>query len=419
MWAKGLNGGSVLKTVQTSNPSVSVANPENHAAVIGRPNVTVVSTVAGLRKIEGDWRLLESQAPGQVNVFQSFDWVMAWSEACLQHRPNTTLHILLGYQAGQVVFIWPLMRTQYFGFAALTWLTEPFGQYGDVLCKSGQSPRHWMTDSIAFLKRLNTNDILRLRHVRADALLAQHGQDLVIDAKMPEKAPALDLTQFATDADYDARYNQAQRKRRKKIRKTLEAKGVVEFKRLPTGPMMDLAIQTAIAEKHIWLSERGRVNRVFGCPEHGIFLENLSRQENSALQLVTTELTVDGKPVSWEIGFRHRGTHFAYITSHVNAFTDLSPGRLHMDLSQRACLADGMTTFDLMIPNDAHKESWSSSAVDTNDYYVPLSIAGSALGRVYIRTLRPLIRRFYYRATSKKSGWNNFFKTAAKPPKDF
>jgi CelD/BcsL family acetyltransferase involved in cellulose biosynthesis len=84
----------------------------------------------------------------------------------------------------------------------------------------------------------------------------------------------------------------------------------------------------------------------------------------------------------------------------VNSHTDLSPGRLHMDLSQRQALADGMTRFDLMVPYDPHKESWSSGQVMTRDYYLPMTLKGKIYGALYLRYLRPTLRKIYYKLPS-------------------
>jgi CelD/BcsL family acetyltransferase involved in cellulose biosynthesis len=392
----------MLKTVQATMIAELDHHPANSMVSTLHDKLVIISSISALRNFEGEWRDLESNVQNHTSVFQSFDWIMSWSETYLQERPSISLHILAGYDDGKLVYLWPLMRTQHTGFSVLTWATEPFGQYGDVLCRKGYRAGRWIESSISYLKSLRNADVLRLRHVRADSHLAMHGQGFLVDAKVPEKAPYLDLTQFAAEADYDGRYTPVQRKRRKKIRKALEALGEVDFKRLPTGQLSDVAIDSAISEKCAWLSERGRINRILGCPLHPVFLKNLARRSEGNVQVIVSELTAGGKPVSWEVGFRHGRTHFGYITSHMNALTDLSPGRLHMDLSQRACLADGMAQFDLMVPNDAHKESWSSHAVDTNDFYVPLSMAGAAFGHVFIRTLRPLLRKLYYKATSKK-----------------
>jgi CelD/BcsL family acetyltransferase involved in cellulose biosynthesis len=63
--------------------------------------------------------------------------------------------------------------------------------------------------------------------------------------------------------------------------------------------------------------------------------------------------------VSHELGLRYRGRHCAFITGHDPELTNLSPARLHMDRSQRQALADGVSTFDLMVPGDPYKSSWS------------------------------------------------------------
>jgi CelD/BcsL family acetyltransferase involved in cellulose biosynthesis len=378
--------------------------------------LTVVENVASLRAMEADWRALESTTLKPTRVFQSFDWLIAWAETYMENSTDPSLHILTGYDHEQLVFAWPLMRERKMGISILTWMTDPFGQYGDVLCRNDQNARQWLNSSLQLLKRLNDVDLIRLRHVRADSLLAQYGTDLFRNANVPDKAPALELTSFTSEADYDARYTSSQRKRRKKIRTALEELGTLGFKSLTTGALADAAMQLAIDEKNAWLKERGRMNRVLGCPSHLTFLRKLSLRKNATVEVVVTELKAGERPVSWEIGFRHQSIHYGYITSHVNALTDYSPGRLHMDLSQRACLKVGMHEFDLMVPNDAHKASWSNKAVDTQDYYLPLSFAGAVVGHGYVRLVRPLLRRTYYwfERQGNSATWLKFFRPKKK-----
>jgi hypothetical protein len=52
----------------------------------------------------------------------------------------------------------------------------------------------------------------------------------------------------------------------------------------------------------------------------------------------------------------------------------------------------------LMVPYDAHKESWSSASEHTKDYFLPLSGAGWLVGHGYLQTMRPIIRKLYYSA---------------------
>ena len=77
----------------------------------------------------------------------------------------------------------------------------------------------------------------RARHVRADATITPTLAATFRDARHPERAPWLNLTRFADEATYDARYSSQQRKRRKKIRKALESEfGPVKFEVLEDGP---------------------------------------------------------------------------------------------------------------------------------------------------------------------------------------
>lgn len=360
-------------------------------------HLTLVTSLTGLRALEQDWRALETNALGNPSVFQSYAWISTWCAIYCGDTSGADIHIFAGYDRNRLVFLWPLMLRRRAGLNVLGWLTEPFGQYGDVICAKDQNAQVWVNNALRFIRRLKGIDILRLRHVRADSVLASSAAHELINAHLDEKAPYLDLTTFATEADYENRYTGTQRKRRKKIRKHLEELGEVSFTRLPLGTLSDKAIAEAMAEKNKWLAERGRINQIMGCPRHTEFLRALSRVSPQAVEMVVTEMKAGDRPVSWEISFRFAGTHFAYITSHANDLTDLSPGRLHFDFSQRACLADGMKAFDLMVPYDAHKESWSSACMPTQDYYIPLSTAGSVAGRLYLSHIRPMLRSLYYR----------------------
>jgi CelD/BcsL family acetyltransferase involved in cellulose biosynthesis len=368
--------------------------------VLGK-RIAVLCTAQEIMDLEPSWRDLESKNITTPSVFQSFEWVKSWCDTHLSHASTDQLKVTAGYLNGNLVFILPLVITSRFGLKILQWITEPLGQYGDVLCAKGQDVSTWMALALGAIKQDKSVDLIRLRHVRQDSLVEAFAKSKMIDAKYYERAPYLDLSTFKGDAEYDARYSSTQRKRRKKIRKHLEEMGEVKFATLNTSAEIATAIETSIIEKNAWLSDRGRFNRIMGCPRHVNFLKALAKSTSEHFAMTTTELTAGGKPVSWEIAFRYRGTHFAYITSHVNKLTDLSPGRLHMDLSQRAALAAGQIRFDLMVPYDLHKESWSSAMVNVNDYYYPATTLGRLYGAAYLRAARPIIRKIYYKLPQK------------------
>ncbi len=359
--------------------------------------MSIVTTLPSLAALQSQWQALEQTCKNPPSVFQSYNWIASWAKTYITDKSKTELCIITGFQGARLVFALPLMKERRGPVTVLRWLTEPFGQYGDALVATGQNSMAWLGNAVNLVQRLKGIDIIRLRHVRGDANIAGFCRTRMHNARLVETAPYLDLTAYKDDEAYDARYTSTQRKRRKKIRKSLEKLGPIEFRILPNGRASDAAMAEAIAEKNKWLRERGRQNRILKCPGHLKFLIGLSRAPGSGVEMVTSELRAGDKPVSWEIGFNFHGTHFAYITSHVNALTDLSPGRLHMDLSQRHCIRQGLKRFDLMVPNDQHKESWSSDFAETADYYLPMTAIGRLYGKAYLRTVRPVVRRLYYR----------------------
>lgn len=379
----------------TTLPATAAAPGAGEA--LADPRFSVISRASELPAVAAEWRRLEAANP--VSIFQSFDWVESWATSVMgRNGHGGTPFIICGRDAaGRLAFIWPLMKCLEHGLVVLRWFSEPYGQYGDVLCAEGQDVTAWMAAALDILRNASEADLVHLRHVRADALANSFLTTAFHAGQLNEGAPRLVLTAYANDAAYEARYNSQQRKRRKKIRKWLEdAMGPVAFTRLAAGPEANAALDLAVAEKNAWLEERGRQNRIMGCSRHTDFLKHMLARQGGTVDTVLTTTTAGGKPVSWELGFRHQGTHYAYLTSHVNALTDLSPGRLHMDQSQRLSLSQGQKAFDLMVPSDAHKESWSSETTPVEDYYLGLSTRGRLYGRIYISLLRPLLRRAYY-----------------------
>ncbi len=386
---------TVAETHAVQRPAVSKTLA--YSALPRGARLSMVTTLPGLLSLAAKWQELELSCRVNPSVFQSFSWISSWAKTYILDSGKLELCVITGFQEERLVFVLPLMKDQRGPVTILRWLSEPFCQYGDALIAEGQNPGIWLNQAMKYVQRLKNIDIIRLRHVRADAAIHGFCVSDMIDAKLHEKAPYLDLTAFTGDESYEARYTSTQRKRRKKIRKELETQGEIAFRTLPHGATCDAAIAEAIAEKNKWLEERGRQNRILRCPGHVGFLKLLSHDKNSGVEMVTSELSAGERAVSWEIGFNFHGTHYAYITSHVNALTDLSPGRLHMDLSQRHCIAQGLARFDLMVPHDAHKESWSSACMETNDYYLPITLTGRVFGNLYLRILRPIVREFYYK----------------------
>ncbi|CAN5363223.1 GNAT family N-acetyltransferase [soil metagenome] len=392
-------GTHAVSTISAGSFGFEAKAGELHIPHIGE--ISLVTTLAGLEALAAPWRALARSAVRPAGLFQSYDWCAAWSRIYAAPGSCNELCVLTGYDQGELVFVWPLMKTRLGPLRVLRWLSEPFAQYGDILVSPATDAAAWLQAGVDFLKRLKDIDSIRLRHVRRDSLAYPYLAGKFQAAGEADGAPYLDLTPFPTEDAYEKRYSKEQRKRRRKIRKYLESKGTVTFEVLRAGSVMDRAMDQALAEKRKWLASRGLYSRPISCTAIENFLRELSRAPGEEPAVVTSRLTAGGTPISWEIGLRYGDTHFGFITAHDTALTDASPARLHMDLSQRQAIKDGMKTFDLMVPADPHKESWSNGTVEVLDFHTPLSFQGWLYGFVYLQNLRPLIRRAYYSAAPR------------------
>ena len=360
------------------------------------PELRVTATLEELMALEADWRKLEERAATPANVFQSYDWCANWARTYTATTDCYTLFVVTAYDNGEPVVIWPLMRTCAGPICVLRWLTDQYGQYGDVLVSPEIDASAWLPMVYERIRKEGGADAIRLRHVRKDSAVYQFVNTYLRAAGEPDCAPCLDLSEYPDENAYNGRYSKVQRRRRKKIRQKLEQRGRLSFELLKEGYQFETALHEAISEKRKWLASRGLQSPAVFSDSIETFLLSLAGTPGAGVQVSTSRMQTGDEPVSYEIALRYKGHHFGFITSHKSNLTDVSPARLHMDLSQRQAINDGCKAFDLMVPGDAHKASWSNQSMPVHDYYASLSARGRLYGYLYLETLRPMLRRLYF-----------------------
>jgi hypothetical protein len=171
----------------------------------------------------------------------------------------------------RLVFVWPLMvRTRRArDCASCAWLTEPFGQYGDVHLRAGRMRRSmWVGNALRFFKPPEGHRPpapapcpRRQRPRRASQARTW---------STPSSTSAHPIWTFRPlphEADYENRYTGAQRKRRKKIRKHLEEFGPVSVQAPVAGQSVRHRHHHGASRKKTngWLSAAASTS-VLGCP---------------------------------------------------------------------------------------------------------------------------------------------------------
>ncbi len=376
-------------------------------------DVEVVTSLSGMERLETEWRRFEQVHAGDVHAFQSVDWCLAWGRTFLDKDQGVTPFVITVRRAGQLVLLWPLMRCRLGPLRALSWFSDPFSQYGDILTAlKGASLAVAMERAFQAIRDHARVDIVRLRHVRDDARVAPFLERFFHRAAWQDGAPWMDLTRFSSVEVYERRYTKEQRRRRKRIRKSLEKTfgEKLEFGFVQAGEGIGENIERLVEEKRAWLTGKGLMSRPLASPRFVEFLSRLPVDgEREGLRMVISCMRAGEHRISWELGFRFKGRHYGYITAHERTLTRSSPMRLHMDLSQKQALCDGMHVFDLLVPVADHKKTWSSAIEPVREYFLPLTMAGRVLGESYLCHLRPLLRQAVERLPKglrvKAGGW--------------
>ncbi len=357
----------------------------------------VVATLGALLALKEDWQALEAVAAQPRHVFQSFAWCGTWARHFLSEAASVRPALIAGWLGGRLVMLWPLMIARHGPVQVLKWLTDPFGQYGDVLVAPDIDAAPWLSRAWQIARTELGIDAAFLRHVRVDATAYPFLSASCATSIARECAPCLDLSAFADSAAYDRRYGKEQRRRRQRIQRKLEALGPVRFGMDDPSDGSAGTVGWMIAEKRRWLAARGLMSPVVADARLHAFLRDLGVDTGDAPLAAAPVLRCGDRPVAAELALRYRGGHFAYLTAHDHRLHDLSPARLHMHLSQKWCLEKGLALFDLMVPGDSYKESWSNGSVDVLDFLAPASAMGRLYCRAYLRHLRPHMRAAYLR----------------------
>ena len=215
-------------------------------------------------------------------------------------------------------------------------------------------------------------------------------------------APFVDLGRYS---GFDAYLEARSARMRKEIRRRgrlLEARGAVEFK--VHGPE---DLDTILG----WLPalEEARLKRYSDAALPNGYLRNLVTEGMAAGLICASSLRLEGREISWDIGFWQGGVFYAYVGSFDQSLSELSPGTMHMMELVRWLYANGATRLDFMIGREPYKANWTDGeeravrglAIQSK---APTSAARLVLGRAMGRLegavtgRRPGLRRFGHAA---------------------
>jgi CelD/BcsL family acetyltransferase involved in cellulose biosynthesis len=363
--------------------------------------VTSLTTLAEIEALADEWSALEARSERPL-FFQSATWSLA---ACrlFAERDDDAFEplVLVVRQGGDLVAIVPLRIVRRGPVRLAVDLTDPFGQYGDVLIADDIDAAGIVTAVVAALSATGRLDALLLRRVRADSpfrSLVGHGG---FEASARDAAPFVDLRPYATFDDYHDTVNAKSRKNLRNLRNRLARLGPVEH-RVFAGDRIREVIDLSLAGRLRWLDEQGLASTAFDDPGFRPFVGRIGELgRRGEIPLLAMGLYCGDVPVSLQWGFIHRGRYYAYIAARNPEFDAYSPGRLHLEDVIRTCHDRGIPICDLLAPMVRYKLTWTEQATEVVDVALPFSLRGRIVLDLWNRRLRVAAKTYYGRLPAR------------------
>lgn len=359
-------------------------------------SVEIVDDLAAFRALEQDWRQLETQTTG-ATFFASYDWCslclhVQYATKSFDHRPA----IVVVRRGPAAILIWPLAIKSTGGVTLAQDLTEPFGQYSDVLANPSCEIDAALDAAWAKLAGQGIDGLV-LRKVRADATirpwLSRHGAAL----GEPLLSPAVALDAFPDFSSYRATLASKTRKNLRNYRNRLAREGRLTHTLVTDPAERARLIEQCFIDRAGWLEAGGLSSSAFADPAFTDIVRRLARADGAPqvqvmrLALERADGTVDTISIQW--GFEHRGRYYAYMAAKNPAYDAYSPGRLHLEDVIAACAGRGISKVDFLPPAMAYKSNLATETIGVSAFGRPLRLRGRLAITGWHGYVRPAIKK--------------------------
>ena len=359
-------------------------------------SIELITDRAAFDALEEEWNALFERAGHSAQVFQSFNWNWHWANNYLHDAPGgikgLRLSIVAGRRDGKLIMIWPLVSERVRGITQIFWMGEPVSQYGDVLMDNIPDALECLRAGWRHLKSHAKGDVVRLRRVRADAVVAPLLEEIGALASNKQVAPFLDLASAANFDTYEQRYSARSRRNRRRLARRLEETGEVKFQRYKGGADAAALAVHALDLKALWLKDRGLVSHAIADPRMRRFFSDAVAGESRSTNSVVATLTCNGEPAALEVSFTCKGRLAMHVIVFNLAYEKSGAGVLLLEQSLRDGYTDRLAIYDMLAPGDNYKLDWSDATVEVEDWSHPMTLAGQTYARLYLGLVRPRMK---------------------------
>jgi CelD/BcsL family acetyltransferase involved in cellulose biosynthesis len=351
----------------------------------------VIADQAGFCALENEWNDLFERSGRSTHVFQTFGWNWHWCRHFIWNQPGAskqTAILVTARDQGRLVMVWPLAMERAGMLRQLVWMGEPVSQYGDILADVGSVNQAAIASAWDFALNELKPDVVRLRRVRADAVIAPHLAGLRSLETVMSEAPYLDLASAADFTAFEQRYTSKARKNRRRLARRLEEQGVVKYALLSGQPEAGAAARQAVEMKQSWLRDRGLLSPALADPRFATFMSDVAAAIERTAGVQVSVLTLNGAPVGIQIGVIAKRRLSLHVIVYDLTHEKSGVGVLHLEHTIADAYDQGLVAIDLLAPKAEYKMDWADGTVAVIDHAVPISAAGRIYAHFYLGFVR-------------------------------
>lgn len=184
--------------------------------------------------------------------------------------------------------------------------------------------------------------------------------------KEVDKSPQIDLSKYDSYEDFLGELKSKVRSDVKRQQRRLEELG--DFRYLVYRPdEVELALETLPDTLHHHSLKWPNAYKAPG------YHANLIREALPKGLMHFSNITLDGKPICWNLSFVYRKTYYFYMPTYVADYHKYSPGKVNMFLSLSDVFEHNFDTFDLLRGAEEYKSKLPTVTTDIYD----LTVVGS------------------------------------------
>ena len=234
-----------------------------------------------------------------------------------------------------------------------------------------------------------------LRRVRADAAIRPWLSARARPVGATTAAPVVELSRFASFADYHGQLTTKTRKNLRNYRNRLTRLGRLSHQVITDTATRSDVIEQCFVRRADWLDASGLSSQAFTHPAFKALVAALARADGPEVLAMRLRLEpADRTPIDLSVqwGFLHHGRYYAFMAARNPEFDAFSAGRLHLEDVIAAAASRDIASVDFLAPDMPYKATWATASVPVQGFGLGLTARGHLSISGWHGTLRPMLK---------------------------